>query len=370
MLGIENLLDHSFMQTKRQSANDANKNEVLRSFRAAKDISSGRFLFRSHLSSGKRYMTSNMLDTQILGRLMIPLVRGKFNCQFCGQLITTFHSVHAEECNAVTQIDPVTNLVSASHDHPTRRHGQLHTEVKDFFKKSVRKIPCASISKKEPVMAEHYNDLGPSSSKSPKKNTKVSKKNSSMPVNTNGDVLSGSQEISLTASSSTPPINKNITYDTRKRADLEIHFQDRERSLRKVVVDVTSGSIHKKTNHKLARVTSGVANDAACKKNNIYEQFTHEGDCIGFGVDSAGGLSDSARKFINDLYAKPKSDEQSVWNCDKDRITEKVRFIDSLSCILARHRAMDIIRMGTKFHSKKIGHRTVQTSSESKDSTD
>ena len=87
-------------------------------------------------------------------------------------------------------------------------------------------------------MAEHYNDLGPSSSKSPKKNTKLPKKNTSMPVNTNGDVLSVSQEISLTASSSTPPINKNITYDTRKRADLEIHFQDTERSLRKVVVDV------------------------------------------------------------------------------------------------------------------------------------
>ena len=90
------------------------------------------------------------------------------------------------------------------------------------------------------------------------------------------------------------------------------------------------------------------------------EQFTHDGDCIAFAVDSAGVLIDSARKFINDLYAKPKSDEQSIWTCDKDRITLKVRFIDSLSCILARHRAMDIIRMGTKFHSKKIGHRTVQ----------
>ena len=92
-------------------------------------------------------------------------------------------------------------------------------------------------------------------------------------------------------------------------------------------------------------------------------------DCIAFAVDSAG-LSDSARKFINDLYAKPKSDEQSIWTCDKDRITLIVRLIDSLSCILARHRAMDIIRMGTKFHSKKIGHRTVQISSESKDTND
>ena len=46
----------------------------------------------------------------------------------------------------------------------------------------------------------------------------------------------------------------------------------------------------------------------------------------------------------------------------------KVRFIDSLSCILARHRAMDIIRMGTELHSQKIGHRTVQVLSESNDS--
>ena len=127
---------------------------------------------------------------------------------------------------------------------------------------------------------------------------------------------------------------------------------------------------HKKTNHKHAGGTCGVANYGASKKDDVYEQFTHDGDCIAFAVDLAGGLSDSARKFINDLYAKPKSDEQSIWTCDKDRITLKVRFVDSLSCILARHRAMDMIRMGTKFHSKKIGHRTVQISSESKDSSD
>ena len=48
----------------------------------------------------------------------------------------------------------------------------------------------------------------------------------------------------------------------------------------------------------------------------------------------------------------------------------KVRFIDSLSCILARHKAMDIIRMGTEFHFKKIGHRTVQVLSESNDSNE
>ena len=73
-----------------------------------------------------------------------------------------------------------------------------------------------------------------------------------------------------------------------------------------------------------------------------------------FAVDSAGGLSDTARKFINDLYAKPRSDEQSFWTCVKDRINLKVRFVDSLSCILARHRAMDIIGMRTKFILRKM----------------
>ena len=84
-------------------------------------------------------MTSHMLDTQILGRLMIPMVRGKSNCQFCDKQNSTFHSVHAEECNAVTQINPVTNIVSASHDHPTRRNHELHSNMKELFQQSVCK---------------------------------------------------------------------------------------------------------------------------------------------------------------------------------------------------------------------------------------
>ena len=46
MLGIGNVLDHSFMLKKGQSVDDTTKNEVLRSFIAARNISAGRFLFR------------------------------------------------------------------------------------------------------------------------------------------------------------------------------------------------------------------------------------------------------------------------------------------------------------------------------------
>ena len=118
MLGIINVCDHTLSLKKGRVEVDPTKNEVLRTFVSAKDISAGRFLFRSHLSSGKRFMTSRQLDTQILGRLMIPMVRGKFTCRFCNNTITTFHSAHAEECNKVTNIDTSTNLVTASSNHP------------------------------------------------------------------------------------------------------------------------------------------------------------------------------------------------------------------------------------------------------------
>lgn len=264
----------------------------------------------------------------------------------------TFHSAHAEECNAVTSIDPITKISSA-HVNSTRRSHEIHKGLKELFRKAVVSIPFAFASKNEPVMAEHYGDLGPS------KKLNSPKKKASGTVNTNKEGVTSTQGTNSVSSSNIPPFSKEASVDTRKRADLEIHFLDGERQQKKVVVDVTCSGIHKKSNQKYAGITSGVANYAAGKKDDIYDQYLHEGNLISFAVDSAGGLSDAARKFINDLYAKPKSDELSFWTCDKDRITLKVRFIDSLSCILARHRAMDIIRMGTNFHSKKADHQTV-----------
>ena len=86
------------------------------------------------------------------------------------------------------------------------------------------------------------------------------------------------------------------------------------------------------------------------RKDKGYERFLHDGDVIGFAADSAGGLSDSAVKFINRVYCKAKSDELSIWHSDKGRVTCKKRFVDGLSCIFAKHRAMDKIRMGTRCH--------------------
>ena len=355
MLGINNKCDQILCLKNGIRVDDPSKNDVLRAFVAAKDSCAGRFLFRSHLSEKSRHMNSHMLDTQILGRLMISVVRGKFRCQFCNKDIITFHSVHAEECNHVQVTDPITNKSSA-HSVPNRRSHKIHSDLKGLFIKLVPLIPMASIHNKEPIMDEIFVNLGndkqiAKKGKSPKKATE--------PINTNVDVHIGTPVAGI-GNPSVPPVIVNPSkVDKRKRADLEIHYSDRFRQPCSVVVDVTCYSVHKISNLKNAKVTSGVANYGEGKKDDNYSDFDHNGDCISFGVDSAGGISDAARKFINDLYGKPKADEQSVWLTDKDRVTNKVRFIDSLSCILAKHRAKDIIRLGTKTLSKNFSHRVV-----------
>ena len=64
------------------------------------------------------------------------------------------------------------------------------------------------------------------------------------------------------------------------------------------------------------RLTSGVANYGASKKDDNMSSSIIMQTASLFGVDTAGDLSDSARKFINELYAKPRSDEQSFWTLD------------------------------------------------------
>ena len=282
-------------------------------------------------------------------------------------------SVHAEECNFVSKIDTKTYLVTASQDS-TRRSHDIHFEIKCLFHRCIRSIPGASIAIKEPVIEQHYLDVGPIEKEKNKKKNPVTSPTPPPPPST---PISAIGEISLpvlgcisdavvgeveVVGSPIPVKKSNSFIDRLKRGDLEIHYTDKTGSIAKKLVDVTCYSIHKKSNHTHARVTSGVANHGQSVKDKAYERFEHLGEVIGFAVDSAGGLSDAARKFVNDLFAKPDSVECSAWLTDKDRVTHKKRFIDSLSCLLARHRALDLRRMGTRIHSKnRLGRSVVAT---------
>ena len=54
---------------------------------------------------------------------------------------------------------------------------------------------------------------------------------------------------------------------------------------------------------------------------------------------------------MNNVYGKAKYRENSIWGCDQDRIGAKKRMIDTLSCVLAKHRTKDWLRMGVQGYS-------------------
>ena len=50
--------------------------------------------------------------------------------------------------------------------------------------------------------------------------------------------------------------------------------------------------------------------------------------------------------FINFLYSKGKTNYRRAWNSESLRIALKKKFLDRLSCIVARHRVLDYTYFG------------------------
>ena len=78
----------------------------------------------------------------------------------------------------------------------------------------------------------------------------------------------------------------------------------------------------------------------------IYAHYIHDGNAIGFTLDSMGGISNAALKFTNLLYAKGSGIRRRRWDSDCMRIALKKQFLDSLSAVLCHHRVLDFIFLG------------------------
>jgi hypothetical protein len=73
----------------------------------------------------------------------------------------------------------------------------------------------------------------------------------------------------------------------------------------------------------------------------------HEGAIIPMAFDSAGGVSNGTSSFINMIFAKNSADGIGrAWHSDQDRLKWKKRYLDTMSCNFARHRARDLTLLG------------------------
>ena len=121
-----------------------------------------------------------------------------------------------------------------------------------------------------------------------------------------------------------------------------------------MLIDITVASMHVVHNQGQAvkeKYSSGLADQGAQKKDKKHSHYLTEGNAIGFAFDSMGGISQSAMKFINHLYAKGRGDRKRSWDSEAMRVALRKEFLDRLSMVLCSHRVSDFKYLGIPYVS-------------------
>ena len=81
-------------------------------------------------------------------------------------------------------------------------------------------------------------------------------------------------------------------------------------------------------------------------KDKKHSRYEHRGPAHGLAFCSVGSLAEGAAKAINYLYAKDSRGRKRNWDSEPSRIAHKKALLDTLSCVLARHRTLDYMFAG------------------------
>jgi hypothetical protein len=141
----------------------------------------------------------------------------------------------------------------------------------------------------------------------------------------------------------------NPDKDVRHRGDsLWVYTFSNENGWK--MLDQTVYGIHSASNWKHTVTeegyTSRLPEVAATNKDTKHAHYLHDGDAVGLAFDSAGGISKSATNVINFFYSKGKAGAPRGWHSESLRTAMKKHFLDTISCVIMRHRVLDYARLG------------------------
>ena len=119
-----------------------------------------------------------------------------------------------------------------------------------------------------------------------------------------------------------------------------------------MLIDITVASMNVVTNQPYAvkyQYASGLADHGGHLKDQKHSHYLTEGNAIGFAFDSMGGISQSAMKFINHLYAKGRGNRKRSLDSEAMRVALRKEFLDRLSMVLCSHRVRDFKFLGIPY---------------------
>ena len=139
--------------------------------------------------------------------------------------------------------------------------------------------------------------------------------------------------------------------ETPERRDLNMIVTSFPGDIQKsMIIDVSVGSTHAASNvrHTINadKYSSGLPDHGAFLKDQKHAHYIHDGNAIGFTLDSMGGISNAALNFTKLLYAKGSGIRRRRWDLDCMRIALKKKNVGSLSSVLCHHRVLDFIFLG------------------------
>ena len=317
LLDLDNAPDPTSKDYKLYISN----NVKFRAFQGNRSRTTRRYLNFTHRPDQKREMDKYEIRKLLTKDLFIsPYEENNFICEHCNQNGNVSWLEHVEICKMTRATRSANDPYKAT---PVNRSTSIHYGLKSIHKQHFPKISDMDVDQHEPYPDSEFNRLNG--------------------VN--------------------PPAD-----DPLYRADLllKCNFNDTSRNLpiTKYLVDITSGSIHVKSNKdkffkwvkdkntkawSYTYVNNAVSKSLYDLKIKHYKRWNHYDRIIPLAFDSTGNIAPRSRKFINKLYAPSSGDNgtgvQRNWNSEIQRRFLKKNFLDSISLLFAKYRVKDIQNM-------------------------
>ena len=220
------------------------------------------------------------------------------------------------------------------------RSWALHKSIQILMTECLAKIPDVNVTEQNPVLLDTFPE-NPGNPPPPPKD----KDNSDDPNHVDEEMEPRIHQGRVVA-------DGTLKKDKREAADLKIITTFEEQPV-PILIDITVAATHAVSHHPRTIIgangdiySSKLADHGAHEKDRKHAHYLHDGNAIGFALDSMGGISESAMDLIDHLYARGEQEKRRRWDSETMRVALKKEFLDRLSMVLCIHRVNDFKFLG------------------------
>jgi hypothetical protein len=310
------------------------------------------FLMWAHKYPKKRQLTHRQLAITLWSALGVPVSIDAYICRHCAAPNCEFYE-HSEQCTKArfrTKVDG-TKVFS------TRAIG-CHEALQKAIVHALAMIPDVTIRGLHPMLLDMFAVADGQVLRLESQAAADNRRNNEIRARPDNLVVPPA-EVGVQDGRLTPPLAQPepqaVRQPVQEAADIElaITFPNAPAA---VVIDHTVSGVHAKSNLRHCYgedvYTSGIANVGQKRKDLKHRVYETGGKAWGFGMDSLGGCSDDMAKHLLHLYARSTIGDERRWDSEALRVACKRLFVCSVSCVLARHRALDYMHQGIPNHRR------------------